>query len=327
MKRIHPAVVLFFLSPILGEVLFGALPLSKAIPGLLSLIGLYGGGALMIRELVRIRRLGVWSLFLLGLAYGIVEEGVVVQSFLNPHYPGLDFLGEYGRSFGISWVWAVFIVVYHAVFSVTIPIVLTECIFPEKRDEPWLGKKGWFFVASIFLGTCAWLLIFVTKVGYNSYIPPAAGTLIGTFLMAVIFVKASLLVGTKPNLDSDSKNRFLPSTRTVRITTFALTMAWFVVRIILTDPAIPAFISLLGDLIVLTCGFTIIFKWDTERWDWKRRQAAAAGALPANWLFGFLIVAATSPIPVLDLPAHLLIGLICLMGLHKIKRELMKLGT
>src|SRR6476619_1426145 len=141
-RRFAPAATLFVLAPLIGEVLFGAIPLSRLPFGLLGVVGLYGGGAILVRELVVRRRLGAAWLVVLGLAYGLAEEGLVVQSLFNQHYPGLDFLGYYGHWLGVNWVWAQFIVPYHAVFSIAIPIVITELLFPERRDRPWVSTRG-----------------------------------------------------------------------------------------------------------------------------------------------------------------------------------------
>ena len=77
---------------------------------------------------------------LLGLAYGIFEEGPVVQSPLRSALlAGSTSSGYYGHWTGVNWVWALFIVPYHAVFSIMIPILLTELIFVSAADDRWLG--------------------------------------------------------------------------------------------------------------------------------------------------------------------------------------------
>src|SRR3954449_2122798 len=126
LRRHAPVATLVLLAPLVGEVLFGAIPLSRLPFGLLGVVGLYGGGAVLIRETVRRRRLGAAWPVLLGLAYGVIEEGLVVQSLFDQKYRGLDFLGYYGHWLGVNWVWAEFIVPYHAVFSIAIPITIAE---------------------------------------------------------------------------------------------------------------------------------------------------------------------------------------------------------
>src|SRR5262249_27668065 len=147
--RFTPQLTLLLLAPFIAEVLFGSVPLTHlwAFP---LIVGLYGGGALLIRELVRRRNLPSYWLLILGIGFAIFAEGLVQQSFFNPHYRGIDFLGLYGLAWGVNWVWSVFLTGYHAVFSITVPIVLTELLFPDKSREPWLDRR-WFAWAIVLL--------------------------------------------------------------------------------------------------------------------------------------------------------------------------------
>ncbi|HSB02215.1 MAG TPA: hypothetical protein VLE49_16315, partial [Anaerolineales bacterium] len=83
MRRYLPVLTLFILSPLVAEVLFGATPLSR-LGALLVVAPLYGGGAVLVRELARRRGPGWGRIFLLGAAYGIIEEGLAIQSIFNP---------------------------------------------------------------------------------------------------------------------------------------------------------------------------------------------------------------------------------------------------
>src|SRR5260221_14663900 len=85
----------------------------------------------------------VWgSIVLLVAAYGILEEGLVVTSWFNPYWPDLGALSTYGRALDTSWVWALGLTMYHAVVSITIPILLGETIFADRTAPPGLGRKG-----------------------------------------------------------------------------------------------------------------------------------------------------------------------------------------
>ena len=50
----------------------------------------------MARELTLRWRKGCLSLFLLGAAYGVIEEGLIVKSFFDPDWPDLGVLGVFG---------------------------------------------------------------------------------------------------------------------------------------------------------------------------------------------------------------------------------------
>src|SRR5215213_5134685 len=134
-----PALVLLLLAPAVAEVLFGATPVSN-LRALLPDVTVYGCGALLIREAVRRRGLGWASILALGVAFGIVEEGLALGSLFNPNLFNAGDLG--GRALGVNWVWEQWTLGYHAVWSISIPILLAELLFPARRAEPWLGWKG-----------------------------------------------------------------------------------------------------------------------------------------------------------------------------------------
>ncbi|MGB8259192.1 MAG: hypothetical protein WCE75_02525 [Terracidiphilus sp.] len=137
MKRLLPVLVLALLSPFIAEVLLGATPLSRA-DSLLPLTLLYGGGAVAIRELARRRGSGWSTVLWLGAAYGLVEEGLVMQTLFSPDL--FDAAATGGRALGVNWVWAQVVVGYHVVWSIAIPIALTEILFRKRGAEPWLGR-------------------------------------------------------------------------------------------------------------------------------------------------------------------------------------------
>jgi hypothetical protein len=165
MKRILPALTLYFLTPAIGELLSGSAPPVEFFNpfGLLVLPALYGSGAILVRELA-LRWEKRWpSILVLGVVYGIVEEGLMVKSFFDPGWPDLGLLGTYGRLAGVNWVWSVALCLYHATISIAIPILLVELIYPHRRDEIWVGKRG-FITLSI-------LLVFVVIFGYLALTP------------------------------------------------------------------------------------------------------------------------------------------------------------
>jgi len=84
---------------------------------------------------------GIGAVLLLGAAYGILEEGLMVSSFFNPAWPDLGQLAAYGRWLDVNWVWAVMLTIYHTVYSITIPIVLVELGYSECRRECWAGSR------------------------------------------------------------------------------------------------------------------------------------------------------------------------------------------
>ena len=85
-----PIWTLLILAPVIGEVLSGSTRLSVLFV-LIPEIMVWGGGALLCRELVRRWRAGATSLLLLGLALSIAEEFIIQQTSIAPlPFPGVE---------------------------------------------------------------------------------------------------------------------------------------------------------------------------------------------------------------------------------------------
>jgi hypothetical protein len=149
--RVAPAVALVVTAPLVAEFLLGNLPVTM-LAGLVLLAPMYGGGALLIRELTRRAGRGVPTMLALGLAYGVVEEGLVTQSLFNPGYAGAHLLDVgFVPALGIAGPWTLFVLTLHTVWSTTVPIVLVEACTPGRRTTPWLGRPGVAVPAALFV--------------------------------------------------------------------------------------------------------------------------------------------------------------------------------
>jgi hypothetical protein len=165
------------MSPVVGELLSGSSPPLEFINpfSLFFLVGLYGCGAVLIREATHRWGKGWPTLVALGIAYGIVEEALMVKSWFDPGWMDLGDMAWYGRWWGTNWVWAEGLTIFHAVFSIYISIVLVDVMFPQRRHERWASDR-----------TLLWLLAwisFVTVFGaffMTSYKPGS-----GPYLLAV----------------------------------------------------------------------------------------------------------------------------------------------
>lgn len=150
LRRAMPAIVLLLLSPLVAEFLLGDLNLAQ-LPALVALAPFYGGGAILIREALRHTRRSWPSFLLLAFAYALVEEAIADQSLFNPDYLHLRLL-DYGwiPGLGIALPWTLFVLGIHVVWSLAVPIGLTESFFGDRRTEPWLGRIGLVVVALLY---------------------------------------------------------------------------------------------------------------------------------------------------------------------------------
>jgi hypothetical protein len=159
-KSVLPAIGLFFLAPLVAEFLLGNLPI-KMLPVILVLAPLYGGGALLIREVVRRAGRGWPSIVVLALVYGIIEEAYTTQSLFNPNYLKLNLHlldTAYIPALGIGAAWTIFVLNLHTAWSVSASIALVEAAAPDRAEVPWLGRigltvTGLLFALGVFVTT------------------------------------------------------------------------------------------------------------------------------------------------------------------------------
>lgn len=165
-------IYLILVAPIIGEGLSTSTPFIGFLNplNLILLVALYGFGALIIRELtVRWRGSIHWpTIMILGLVYGIIEEGLFLLSMLNPNYPSVGQLGSYGRFWDVNWVWAMHIALFHSIFSISLSILITELSFPTSFDKKLLGKKALGSIILLFvISGMIWLLYVITDYKYK----------------------------------------------------------------------------------------------------------------------------------------------------------------
>ena len=160
--RLKPALALILLAPLIAEYLLGSLSFNQ-LPLFPIMVLIYGAGALLVREVTRRSGRGWPTILALGLAYGIIEEGLATQSLFNPHYLGLRLL-DYGfiPALGLGGPWTVYVVILHVAWSIAVPIALVESLFPSQRTSPWLGKIGLTVTGVVYV-------LGVTVVGFGTW--------------------------------------------------------------------------------------------------------------------------------------------------------------
>lgn len=294
MRRYGPVLVLFALAPLVAELLFGATPVSR-IGGLLPESLLYGGGAVLIRELARRRGSGWGRIVLLGAAYAIVEEGLAIQSLFNPDLFNAGLVG--GRALGVNWVWSQWTIGYHVVWSISIPILLAELLFPARRAEPWLGKVGLTVVGVLYaLGALAIGAIFRLFVAPDFSAP--LSLLIGAALVAAALVTLALRRPAAARRAPVEPSEEAPPAWRVGLLAALAAVAWFALLDLPHALRAGALVLLpmLAALALAAAAVWLIRRWSApgRRWGELHRLALASGALLISMLFGFFFVTAGS---------------------------------
>ncbi|MFI7444844.1 hypothetical protein [Nonomuraea indica] len=280
-KRILPALGLLVLAPLVGEYLLGNIAIN-ALPMIIGLVPLYGGGALLIREVARRWRLGWPGIILLGLAYAVIEEGLLTRSLFDPDYVGLRLL-DYGfiPALGIGAYWTVFVLAIHGVWSIAVPISMVEA-GSRRPDTPWLGRAGLTGAAVLFvLGGAVPMAL--APAGY----PLSAAQIAWTLITAVTLITAAFL-------SARFRRPLLPAAPAGPWTVFAITIAaglafWhpslLAMAGIKLESIVPAWITV-GFYLALYATMTLlVLRWSRRTgWGpWHRFALSAAGLVTYAW--------------------------------------------
>ena len=274
-----PVLVLFILSPVIAELLFGSTPVSRSYQLIMESL-YYGSGAVLIREFARRHNMGWLSIITLGIGFGILEECLTLQSAFNP-----DFLGNnvsYGRSFGVNWVWGMCIVGYHSIWSISIPILFTELLFPKLHDLPWLGRTGSGILLVLFILTSVAFYTFFYRI--SGFRTSFIHVLISAILAAGLAI-SSLWLPVSPRHHGYFKRSpsFLAG-----VISFLASACWFGLLFLVFRPnsgVKPWLAELAGVLLIVVVVF-LFLSWSEENWNINHRFFLACGCLYASMLFG-----------------------------------------
>ncbi|WP_432993550.1 hypothetical protein [Dactylosporangium sp. CA-233914] len=287
------AWLLVLVAPVVAELTLGTIPLRTAWV-LLVFAPLYGGGALLIREVVR-RAGGGWaSLLLMGVAYGLVEEGLVLQSLTSPHlYHAADWAP---RLLGLNTDYALVNLVYHPVFSITIPIVVVELVFAEHGPAPYLRRGGLIVTGLVALAGALLVRVSVPPSEDPGYTMPL-GAVLGLAAGALAVVAVALRVHPR------AAAMRAPSPAVLAVTTGAAALLFFVLTWPFGGARQPLFTHGAWALLPMAVATALVIGmvYCMSRWSagpaWTRSHliAACTGALVAHTLFGLAARAHSAP--------------------------------
>ena len=292
-QRIGPTVTLLLLAPIISELLYGAMRISVIfilIPEILT----WGCGALLIRECVRGWSKGWQSMLLLGLALAVAEEWVIQQTSIAPFVA----VHPYGRVWGVNWVYFLWALGYESVWVVLVPTQLTELLFPARREERWLRKRGFVvasfaFVFGAFIAWYGWTQRARVKVFHMPpYNPPPLYLLTGVGVILLLILGAYMLPSRGPRGDHAASHS-APSPWLVGSILCVLGTPWAASGLVAWGSGslpVPFGLILAAGLVWASLTFFLMRRW-TSSPDWRdmHRYALVCGGVLACMLGGFVV--------------------------------------
>jgi hypothetical protein len=280
--RVLLAGGLFFLAPVVGEFLFGNEPIT-ALPAILLLAPLYGGGAVLIREVSRRAGRGWPTMILLAVAYGLFEEGPVDQMLWNPQYGGFDiglaYSGTYVSWLGTSVQLLQDVVSLHTVWSICVPIALVEAL-DRDRTKPWLGRIGLTVVAVIFLCGSAFLaFVHIEGDGFVASVYQYTGATAAIVVLGV----AAFILGRRPlpRIDATAPKPWVVGAAAFVATSLVMARQYL-------PEAVSAWLVAAGWFLLVGGVGALVLRWSRRRdWGEQHRLALAGGALLTYVWLGF----------------------------------------
>jgi len=276
--RTWPAILaLLFFAAILPEsvetfntTLLRIVTESSTLPWLMAF---YGSGGLLVRELLRRRPLRWSAVLLLGAAFGFVNEGIIANTWYHVTPTGYSLIN------GVDWAWAVALTIFHMVFSVVVPILFVELLFPRLAARPWLGRKGIVAFALLFVLVSSLGIVDPHARGYLVYKPPVVLAIIALVVVAL------LLPRPRPRA---LRNAAAPRLWTLRVAGFAGMLVFFLAIFLvpaalsprIADPGGVQLVAIAADVALFFACLAIVRRW-SGRSGWSQRHTFAliAGAI------------------------------------------------
>jgi hypothetical protein len=185
---------LALLSPILAELMSGSSPPLEFFNPImfLGLLGMYGAGVLIVRELTVKWDKGWATVIVLGAMYAVIEEGLAVKSFFDPGWADLGDLSTYGRFWSTNGVWAVWLTIYHSTISISLPILVFGLVYPEFKRSRILDDTQFAVLTVIFTAD---IMLFAVGFSFN-YVPMIVQYLLAIAAVCALYRVARLLQTT-----------------------------------------------------------------------------------------------------------------------------------
>ena len=209
---------------------------------------------------------------MLGAAFGVIDEGLLVKSFFDPHWKDLGLLGTYGRVLNVSWVWSVQAITFQAIFSIALPILIVNLLFPKRRAERWAGPRALLLLIVMFV-----LAVVLGSLFLYPYRPALLPYLITLAIGAAFFLLARFL----PRAITVTKSTDVPQPLRFGLVGFLGTLTLYLINWILPTTLTPFWVTILLTLLLdAVIGF-VLLRMSSNGLGWTERHQVAlvSGAL------------------------------------------------
>jgi hypothetical protein len=324
-QHLAPAFTLIFLAPFIAEVLSGATRVSffyAFVPELM----MWGCGALLIREVVR-RWGGGWtSVVLWGLALAVFEECVVQQTSLAPlPWPAMS--ADYGRVYGVNWIYFLYMLGYECVWVVVVPIQVTELIFPEWREVTWLRTGGMITsVVAFLLGARVAWYAWIKRARPMAFHAPDYYVPWSTIVVFLVVISTLILLAflTRHIERKDSTTRTAPPAWSMVAAAMLLGFPWYRLMVLIfgEKSTQPFWVAMALGGMWGGFAYFLLRYWSVGRgWNDLHRWGLTFGAVLVCMVAGF---SGSSTWPQMDLVGKWVLDVLAVIGFALLARLIWK---
>jgi hypothetical protein len=306
LRRVAPAIGLFFVTPLVAEFLLGNMTI-KMLGMLAILAPVYGGAALLVRESVRRAGRGWASILVLALAYGILEEAFLTETLFNPNYMGLNLHlldPAFIAALGIGGWYTVFVLTLHTVWSISVSIALIEALVPDRVTSPWIGRLGLGLIAVIFTLAAVSMASYSIGQDYHHFAASRTQYFWSAIALLILIVSAFRL----PQRSNCAARGGVPPPWALGLMALAASSAFLLVPMAWGWSAVGVYLLL--DTVMVTA----ILVWAARRgWDERHKLALAGGAAMAYAWHAFIQVPALGTADVFGKIGNLVFALLAVI--------------
>jgi len=291
-----PLCFLLLCTPLIIEsCLTAATPPSHWLnPGIaFILIFAYGPPILWLRELWVRRQLPLPALFVMGLVYGLFNEGILAHTITQIGGDPLTHFIGYDEFASIHWAWASLLLPWHGFNSVCFMILFAHLLFPQSSRQSWVGARTFKYLGILKMLSLGLYFIIYTP----SRLAPPHAFFIFVPLMLLLLLAALKWKGHWIEPDWPSRAQIWRSGLFGLFPHMLIVMCGFG----FAENKVP-----LPLYFLMTGGATMLLLWAMSRVRWPRILAFMLGGSLPLVLFSAYI--AQDYISVITLPGYLLLA-------------------
>lgn len=297
-RRILPLSCVFLGAPIAAEYLQAYLPFTgelwASLFGIIFFAPLYGGAALLIREVAVRTGMGWPGTLLLAAAFGLTMTGIIDLSMFGEDRADVPYWAEMREPtliepLGFSVATTISWVVGHVLMSVGAPLALLYALAPAHRGRPLLGKVG----IPLTLVCAAIVALAVHQDGQQAYgYTLGAGRATAVLAVVVLLVVIAFVLPTRAG--QRSRARAPRAGEDSRPPIAAAVVVTAGVGLKLAVDLMPStWVGVAGTVVVLAVAGIGLRRVSTRR-GWGPREI---GLLGAGLVIGAILIGFLAPVP------------------------------